>query len=137
MTSAQAHCYSHFPFRSKLQNSKLKVRCGEWDTQRTVEPVPHQDRDVKFVSVHPGFSPRNLKNDVALLHTVEPFILSAHIDIMCLPNINDLDKSFQWENCVATGWGKDKFGKIAAAAHRSYYAILGLLYLLSNPRNIP
>lgn len=96
-------------------SNPLKVRCGEWDTQQTIEPAEHQDRDVAFISVHPGFA-KNLTNNVALLHMAEDFILSAHVDVICLPNLQDLQRSYGWDKCIATGWGKDRFGK-ARDAH--------------------
>ena len=93
---------------SKYTNDNLKVRCGEWDTQQTIEPAPHQDRDVDHVILHPEYSSRNLSNDVALLHTSSEFILSSHVDVICLPTVADT-YNFDTSDCFATGWGKDKF----------------------------
>lgn len=88
----------------------LKVRCGEWDTQQQIEPIPHQDRIVKQIAIHPGFDETTLYNDVALLFTETEFILSPHVDVMCLPNLQDLTNGYGNAGCIATGWGKDKFG---------------------------
>ncbi len=88
----------------------MKVRCGEWDTQQEVEPVAHQDRDVLYKMINPLFSPRNLSNNVAILQVSEPFELSAHVDTICLPDYDRLKSAYQWDKCVATGWGKDRFG---------------------------
>lgn len=82
----------------------LIVRCGEWDTQRTLEPAEHQDREVYYINSHPGFSSKNLTNNVALLHVSEQFILSPHVDVICLGD------DYEYDGCVATGWGKDDFG---------------------------
>ncbi len=76
-----------------------------------MEPVPHQDRNVLYKMINPLFSPRNLTSNVAVLQVDEPFELSAHVDTICLPQYESLLDSFDWEHCVATGWGKDKFGK--------------------------
>ena len=86
------------------------MRCGEWDTRRAVEPVPHQDRNVLDVAVHPGFDRKNLTANVALLFT-EPFLLGNSIDKICLPSSNyDRNSRYNWDECVSTGWGKDQFG---------------------------
>ena len=50
-------------------------------------------------------------SNVALLHIDEPFVLSAHVDTICLPTLDDLRDSYWGEGCVATGWGKDSFGE--------------------------
>ena len=89
----------------------LFVRCGEWDTRRVVEPIPHQDRPVVDVAVHPGFDRKNLTDNVALLFTETPFILGHSLDKICLPSSNyDSNSRYNWDECVSTGWGKDQFG---------------------------
>jgi len=98
-----AHCVDKFTSNP----GELLVRCGEWDTQNETEPYPHQDRFVMDLTIHPEFDGRNLRNDFALLYTVEDFKLSSHVDTVCLPNPEEL---FEQETCFATGWGKDQFG---------------------------
>jgi len=98
-----AHCVDKF----RQNPNELKVRCGEWDTQQETEPLPHQDRQVAALDIHPEFEARNLRNDFAVLFTSEEFVLSSHIDTACLPQPGD---SFTASTCFATGWGKDKFG---------------------------
>merc|ERR1711887_425812 len=98
-----AHCAAKF----QDAPAKLKIRCGEWDTQNQTEPRPHQDRYVNALDIHPEFNPRNLANDWAVLYTSEDFELQQHIDTMCLPQPDD---EFEGNNCFATGWGKDQFG---------------------------
>merc|ERR1711923_22556 len=44
-----AHCVDKF----RQAPGSLKIRCGEWDTQNTSEPYPHQDR---FVLVPPSLT---------------------------------------------------------------------------------
>merc|ERR1711953_586695 len=97
------HCAEKF----RSQPGKLKVRCGEWDTQNQTEPRAHQDRTVQTLDIHPDFNDRNLANDWALLYTTEPFELQEHIDTVCLP---DPEEVFEGQDCFATGWGKDQFG---------------------------
>jgi len=98
-----AHCVDKFRGRA----TELKVRCGEWDTQNETEPYSHQDRHVKDITIHPLFNSRSLASNWALLFTSEEFILSSHIDTVCLPQAGEL---FEETTCFATGWGKDKFG---------------------------
>jgi len=98
-----AHCVEDF----KPIPQELKVRCGEWDTQQQSEPYPHQDRKGYSVKVHPEYQKRNLANDFALIFLEEEFQLDYHIDTVCLPQPNE---NFDYEQCFATGWGKDKFG---------------------------
>merc|ERR1711910_116099 len=76
------HCAEKF----RSQPGKLKVRCGEWDTQNQTEPRAHQDRTVQTLDIHPDFNDRNLANDWALLYITEPFELQEHIDTVCLPD---------------------------------------------------
>merc|ERR1712001_561198 len=98
-----AHCVVRF----QQEPTKLKIRCGEWDTQNQTEPRPHQDRYVQNLDIHPEFNPRNLANDWAVLYTAQNFDLQAHIDTVCLPQPEEL---FDFQTCFATGWGKDEFG---------------------------
>jgi len=98
-----AHCAAKF----QQEPTKLKIRCGEWDTQNQTEPRPHQDRYVQTLDIHPEFNPRNLANDWAVLYTSQDFDLQAHIDTICLPQPEEL---FDFQTCFATGWGKDQFG---------------------------
>merc|ERR1712110_892686 len=98
-----AHCAAKF----QQEPTKLKIRCGEWDTQNQTEPRPHQDRYVQTLDIHPEFNPRNLANDWAVLYTAQNFDLQAHIDTICLPQPEEL---FDFQTCFATGWGKDEFG---------------------------
>jgi len=85
----------------------LKVRAGEWDTQTENEPYIHQDRNIVNIEVHPEYFAGALFNDVALLYTDQIFNLAPHVDTICLPYPGE---NFDYENCFATGWGKDKFG---------------------------
>ncbi|XP_071543202.1 phenoloxidase-activating factor 2-like [Panulirus ornatus] len=86
----------------------LKIRLGEWDTQRTYELYPHQDRGVTKVVIHEQFISDNLHNDFALLILDEPADLVPNVDTICLP---ETAPNYNINDCWATGWGKDKFGK--------------------------
>lgn len=97
-----AHC-----FNAKIA-SDMRVRAGEWDTQITTEQYPHQDREIEKLIIHKDFYKGNLANDISLMVLTEPFILSETIQPICLPpqTIN-----FDYSRCLASGWGKDIFGK--------------------------
>jgi hypothetical protein len=114
MKNKYQNLHTLFLFFSKVTagygTSSLKVRCGEWDTQGDFEPLNHQDRIAEKVLIHPEYNKRNLANDVAVIVLKEEFILSQHIGTMCLPSQDDYS-NIQWEKCVATGWGKDEWGK--------------------------
>lgn len=99
-----AHCVNKF----RDTPSHVRVRLGEWDTQKDYEPYPHQDRDVSAVVIHPNFHPRNLANDFALLYLSQPAEITKNVGLICLEKISYLTPNF---TCVVTGWGKDKFGK--------------------------
>ena len=98
------HMCEHF----RLKTATALVRCGEWDTQTTHEPQPHQDRKVVDIVNHPEFNSRNLANDLALLFLESDFELSENVDTVCLPQPNE---EFDEDRCWVTGWGKDEFGK--------------------------
>jgi len=114
-----AHCVKKFvsigQIADAVPESRLFVRCGEWDTQHTTEPYPHQELEVKQVFIHPEFNARNLANDFAVLMTTSGhrydssnhFVLDYNVDTICLPKPKE---NFDGKTCFATGWGKDKFG---------------------------
>ncbi|XP_040570233.1 phenoloxidase-activating factor 2-like [Lepeophtheirus salmonis] len=108
-----AHCVD------KISKEKMKVRCGEWDSQKEIEPSEHQDRFVEYVKIHPQFDHKNLMNDFALLFTEEDFKLAPHVDTICLPDNLAGIYSYHQNDCFATGWGKDKYGK-----HGEYQVIM-------------
>lgn len=97
-----AHCVDSFAKRS------LKIRAGEWDTQTTNELWIHQDRIVTNVLIHDDFYKPALRYDAALLILKLPVDLVGNVKTICLPPYN---YAFDSHNCVASGWGKNIFGK--------------------------
>nr|XP_029712807.1 phenoloxidase-activating factor 2-like isoform X1 [Aedes albopictus]XP_029712808.1 phenoloxidase-activating factor 2-like isoform X1 [Aedes albopictus] len=97
-----AHCVAN------KQQDTLLVRAGEWDTQTRNELFPHHDRRVREVIVHERFNKGSLFNDVALLIMDEPFVLAENVQPICLPPKNH---NFDHSRCLASGWGKNVFGK--------------------------
>lgn len=87
---------------------ELIIRAGEWDTQTRSEPLPHQNRDVSRIIIHPNFKSGNLHNDFAILILSKAVEYAENVDIVCLPDKYDV---FDNARCAASGWGKDVFGK--------------------------
>ncbi|XP_026494120.2 phenoloxidase-activating factor 2-like isoform X1 [Vanessa tameamea] len=87
----------------------LRVRAGEWDTQTTKEIYSYQDRDVSSTVVHKDFNKNNLFYDIALLFLASPLEMAPNVGIVCLPPPRELVRG--GTPCLASGWGKDKFGK--------------------------
>merc|ERR1719187_237864 len=57
--------------------------------------------------IHPDFNNDNHHNNFAVLFMEETFERMPHIHPVCLPQpCTEYTKT----NCVANGWGKDKFG---------------------------
>lgn len=84
------------------------MRAGEWDTQRTNEPLPTQNRVVREVVIHEQYYSGALFNDVALLFLDTAVDLAPNVGMVCLP---EQDESMDNRQCVASGWGKDVFGR--------------------------
>lgn len=97
-----AHCVFN------KQKEQLLIRAGEWDTQTRDELYPHQDRRVVEIITHNDFNKASLANDIALLVLAEPFVLAENVQPICLPPPNH---SFDLNQCFASGWGKNIFGK--------------------------
>ncbi|CAH1717475.1 unnamed protein product [Chironomus riparius] len=97
-----AHCLNE----SNLND--LLIRAGEYDTQTTDELFPHVDYKVKNVVIHENFNRPVLLNDIALLFLEEKAIMNDIVQTICLPS---QDQAFDSKSCIATGWGKDKFGR--------------------------
>lgn len=106
------------------------VRAGEWDTQTKDEIYPHQDRQVSKYVIHQDYYKGGLYNDVALLFLTEPVQIAENVNTVCLPAQDEIfdhakccklkgkiqtkmmkNNDFLLKNLVASGWGKDLFGK--------------------------
>jgi plasma kallikrein len=110
------------------QASELKIRAGEWDTQTKNEIYAHQDRDVVSFVIHEQYTKASLNNNVALLFLSNPPLeLAPNIATVCLP-----PQDFNFDNlrCLASGWGKDIFGK-----EGKYQVILKKIELPTVPFN--
>ncbi|XP_026821164.1 phenoloxidase-activating factor 2-like [Rhopalosiphum maidis] len=88
--------------------NELVIRAGEWDTQTENELLPSQDGQVLKIIKHEQYYGGALYNDVALIIITQPFILRENVGTLCLPSQSYV---FSKERCIASGWGKNVFGK--------------------------
>uniref|UniRef100_A0A182J821 Uncharacterized protein n=1 Tax=Anopheles atroparvus TaxID=41427 RepID=A0A182J821_ANOAO len=94
-----AHCVSN----NRLHPSRYVVHAGDWDRRHAQERLPHQERTVARIVVHPNYYSGALFNDVALLFFDEPFNESlSNVGPVCLPSE---ENASSFSNCVVTGWG--------------------------------
>lgn len=82
----------------------LKIRAGEWDTQSISESLPHQDRFVSRVVIHPQYRKETVHSDVALLFLTSDLVFTNNVGIIFLPEEGVYLNS---SDCIATGWGKN------------------------------
>jgi hypothetical protein len=81
------------------------IKGGEWRLGSDEEPKPFQIVRVQKIIFHPGFKPKTLQNDIALLYLENDLRFDTHIQPICLDDI-DSDPSSS-DDCVTTGWGKE------------------------------
>ncbi|XP_037048739.1 phenoloxidase-activating factor 2-like isoform X2 [Bradysia coprophila] len=96
-----AHCID------SIKPGKLVIRAGEWDLSETDEQYLHQDRSVRSIVIHKGFSKQSLHNDIALLILTSPVELTDTVNTVCLPQMN---AQYNDQRCFVSGWGKDSYG---------------------------
>lgn len=65
--------------------------------------------------VHENFHSGALYNDYAILILKDPVEYAENVDIVCLADTN---MNFDGSQCLASGWGKDVFGKEESAKFR-------------------
>ncbi|KAH8270212.1 hypothetical protein KR018_005953, partial [Drosophila ironensis] len=84
-----AHCV-HFPDSYSVRAGSSTPGCGG------------QRRDAIRIILHPGFKPRILDNDIALLKVNKPFTLSSSVQLvkLPLPGLNVLPRTL-----FVAGWG--------------------------------
>lgn len=73
----------------------IKVRLGDWDVTRPIEPYPPQEQIVAQIRIHPLFNQtvpvtmNNLQNNVAILRLASPIVFNnPAINTICLPPSN-------------------------------------------------
>ncbi|CAB3260982.1 unnamed protein product [Arctia plantaginis] len=101
---------------SKYTPETLRIRAGEWDTNTEREIYKHEERQVKEIFIHYNFNKKNLKYDIALLRLERPLELTEHINVICMPEQDEVFDNHK--NCIANGWGKNEFGA------KGYFAVI-------------
>uniref|UniRef100_A0A1B6HKB4 Phenoloxidase-activating factor 2 n=1 Tax=Homalodisca liturata TaxID=320908 RepID=A0A1B6HKB4_9HEMI len=97
-----AHCVH------QVRLQELTVRLGEWDSQHKTETYPVQNVGAVEIVIHEQFKLNSLFNDIALVFLASPAELGGNIRTICLPEANEIVDS---RKCLASGWGKDAFGR--------------------------
>jgi len=95
--------------------SALKVRLGDWDIYRDVEPRPHVERPVASIVIHHDYSPSTMHNDIAVITLSGPPVpITDHVGPVCLPPMSPPDAVSprrQWTGCRVSGWGAESFDR--------------------------
>ncbi|XP_060865388.1 phenoloxidase-activating factor 2-like [Metopolophium dirhodum] len=106
---------AHFLTSFSKNFSALKVRLGDWDIYRDVEPRPHVERPVASIVIHPEYSPSNMHNDIAVITlSGAPVPVTDHVGPVCLPPRSPPDAVSprrQWTGCRVSGWGAESFDR--------------------------
>lgn len=94
-----AHC-----LKGALRSpDQFKIRAGDWDRGSELEFLPHQDRVVSQIKMHPEYYSGGLYNDIAVVKWTTPFEDAANVKPLCLPEATD---TFDSQICTVTGWGR-------------------------------
>uniref|UniRef100_A0A182YEY1 Uncharacterized protein n=1 Tax=Anopheles stephensi TaxID=30069 RepID=A0A182YEY1_ANOST len=96
-----AHCVSN----NRLHPNRFIVHAGDWDRRHTQERLPHQERTVHRIVIHPNYYSGALFNDIALLFFSEPLNDTLpNVEPVCL-GVGPEEAFSPYENCFVTGWG--------------------------------
>lgn len=65
----------------------MKVRLGDWDATREIEPIKPQEFQIVDITAHPNYNPFDLHNDLAIIEITPSVQLgtSPTINTACLP----------------------------------------------------
>ncbi|XP_065201878.1 phenoloxidase-activating factor 2-like [Planococcus citri] len=100
-----AHCVNKI-----IEIKALKVRVGGYNVgSHENETLPHQDRTVNAIHIHPNYDPKRLYNDLALLSVNKPFVYDSYINGICVPLVGTPygeKHSYDPEQCWDVGWEK-------------------------------
>ncbi|XP_063387148.1 phenoloxidase-activating factor 3-like [Cydia fagiglandana] len=113
-----AHCVSFLGERLKLSgvvlgeyDTRTDPDC-EWDEGERMCAPSTRNVTVDTIIPHPGYSPQNLFDDIALLRLSEPADFSQdNMKPVCLPSTPELQAdSMVGQQVVVTGWGATEDG---------------------------
>lgn len=90
--------------------SALKVRLGDWDITKNVEPQPHVEVPIASIVIHPEYSASTMHNDIAVITLSGVVAPTDYISPVCLPPpATVLVAQQQWTGCQVSGWGTESF----------------------------
>ncbi|XP_052864346.1 phenoloxidase-activating factor 3-like [Anopheles cruzii] len=81
---------------------------------------PTQRIPVETISIHPKYSPRSKRNDLAIVRLQYPAVIGYSVIPICLPVTNEL-RAYRPSDSFVTGWGLTEEGERSAVLR---YAIL-------------
>ncbi|EDW57754.1 phenoloxidase-activating factor 2 [Drosophila virilis] len=88
--------------------SDLRLVAGEWDAAVQLEPLPHQERTVTELMLHPNYTQSPAGHNLALL-LLDPdasFSLTPHVQVICLPPPHII---YNFSQCFVAGWRRSDF----------------------------
>jgi len=99
-----AHC-TLYPQLSPAQSQQvIRVSVGEY----SITDDDIHIRTISSVTIHPGYNPENLANDLAILTLSSPLAFSKAIAPICLPA--NSSNTFAGETATVIGWGRTSPG---------------------------
>ena len=86
--------------------TKILIIAGIHDKQLVEEASRRQKVQVKAITMHPGWDPETLDNDIAILELAEPVTFNEYVQPVCLPGPTAEPDS----SVILIGWGKVETG---------------------------
>ena len=93
-----AHCTTNF----KNNPENYLIRAGDWNREKTIEKVGHQERIASKIIRHPDYYSGSLFNDIAVIEVDRPFDETyENVQRICV----DENAKFNERDCIISGWG--------------------------------
>uniref|UniRef100_A0A0K2TLA2 Peptidase S1 domain-containing protein n=1 Tax=Lepeophtheirus salmonis TaxID=72036 RepID=A0A0K2TLA2_LEPSM len=86
---------------------RMKIRLGEWNVRSQSEPSPHEDIDIEHRYIHPDYTHKDFRNDIALVRLARDVEFKENILPACLPTYGE---SFIGRYAKVIGWGRTQHG---------------------------
>ncbi|KAK6628211.1 hypothetical protein RUM43_002023 [Polyplax serrata] len=87
------------------ENKKMRVVLGDYNLE-SHDDFQHTYKIEKFV-IHPEFRKNGpYSNDIALIKLKGTPRVNSHVQYICLPDKNEVNRAGEW--CVVSGWGANK-----------------------------
>ncbi|CAH1791038.1 unnamed protein product [Owenia fusiformis] len=100
-----SHCS---PLHVSNDTKQWMMRLGEHNMLD--DTAPHIDVPVERIYKHPEWFWENdtVLSDIALVKLSEPAVLNENVNVVCLPDEEDLNKIQPGRHCMVAGWGRTK-----------------------------